>query len=221
MTTRLIVGLALALAALAAPAAPIIAVDLSLAPGIQSAVTARPGEFLLIDVRVANDGLAPSPVVFDSILLDAFHSDSTPGVSAFLPSPIAGNLTLATPLVVDAFAGLAAIPGAPLATGAAPPPAGAGGNLGGVGLIDLFPAPVDFILAPGASAVVFSLFVAVQGPGSSVIDTAGLFGQPALALNGAGIAATHLAATVTVVAEPAAGLLLMAGAGLIALGRRR
>ena len=211
-------------------ALPIIAVDTDPGTvGIQSTRSVLPGTTFTVDVVISDDGNAPTPTIFDTVVLDVFFTTAA-GALAFGPTgPVAGSLTTAggSGVSSDAFDLSPPIvfgpvgPGSPLTTDGAPAAAGTQG-LGGVGYSD----PLTYVVGASPFTILSVDFVALPSFGSSTIDTSGIFDGPALALAGSplGPGATdptvHIPGTINVIPEPSTLLLL--GSGILGLiGARR
>ena len=221
-----LVSLALVLWAIStsASAVPIITVDMDPGTaGIQNTLTVAPGAVFSVDIVIFDDGSAPTPTIFDTVILDLFFTTAD-GVLGFGPTgPVAGTLSAAGGLAsFDAFSLAALSPGFSLATDGAPAPAGTVG-VGAVGYFD----PTTYLVAGAATFTILSMdFVALPAAGSSTIDTAGVFGGPALALAGAPLGpgptdpTIHVPGIVNVIIIPEPGTVALLGAVLAGLAIR-
>ena len=210
-----------------AGAAPIIEVDLDpLTPGTQFTRTVEVGSTFTVDVLILDDGLAPSPFIFDTIILGTSFNDMGavlgPGPTGFVAGSLASfpaSSDVATAAAVTPGAALLPIPG-PL-----PPSPGFASFLGPAGLI--YFSPFSASVGVGSPFSVYSVDFTALGLGMSTILAAGSPpGSPELASAGMAIFAGLFPATVTVVpatVAPEPGSLLVFGsglAGLLLLGRR-
>ena len=213
------VAAGLALVALSKPASaiPVIEVDLDTGvAGTQFFRTVTVGTTFSVDIRILDIGGAPSPVVFDTIILEVGFNDAGPVLGPGPTGPIAGALAGLSP-AIDLFGVAATAPGSPLTTG----PSAVAAPLSGSGAIGLvFPGTVA--VGPGPGASVFTLDFTALTPGTSIIFAAGTPpGSPEVSLLGMGISAGFGPGLITVVPEPASMLIFGSGLAGLALVRRR
>lgn len=219
-------------------AAPVINVDLEPGtPGIQLSKTVALGSGPFpVDIVITDDGVAPTPVFIDGILLEVSFNDAvgilafggvvttSTGVSAFP----ALQTTAGPGLILDAFVGPPPLgpATAPLGLGAsAPAPtftAGTGAfgmvNGGAPGMVPPLTMGVDAGMVAGpATAVVASTTFSPAALGSTMLVADGAFiGVPPFGYGtpvvypapGTGVAGISPTSMVTVVPEPSAMLFL-------------
>lgn len=204
-------------------AAPVISVDLDLGTaGIQSTRTVGLGTTFTVGVLLSDDGVgAPTPVGFDTVVLETLFNDSGAVLALGPTGPVAGALAGLTGTSFDFFGGFVPVaPGGSLGVGlsfAGAFPAFASGS----GVTGMLGVPT-YSVGPGPAVSIFTIdFTAVAKGTSSVLALGSPPGSPELALTGAPIFATTVAGVVTVVPEPGTLLLLGSGlAGLLLAGRR-
>jgi len=212
-------------------AGAVISIDMDpLTPGIQNTLTVTQGDMFSIEVLIGDDGQTPSPVTFDTLLLELSYNNAGavlgPGSAGFIGGDLAGN----SPFAIDLFGTpppVLSSTGGPLTAGPSSPVLGYANGSGAVGLFD----PTLFILTPGSTLSVLSYEFAALAAGNSTILPAGSPpGSPVLALGGQPVAAQLLSGSVTVernvsaVPEPHSATLMIIGSaciGAIQFRRRR
>ena len=221
-TGIVVAALFLFLGVTTASAVPIISVDMdNTMAGIQNTLNVTPGTTFTVDVVIDDDGNAPSPTTFDTVILEMFFNDSVSVLSPGPTGPVAGALAGNSIFTASLFGPLGPLVPGTTVLGTGPSSAPAGGFAGGSGAIGLFDF-LSFTVTPGSPTTIFSMdFTAgVLGfPSSSQILAAGTgpFGSPELALGGNGIAAILAPGTVNVgvsVALPTPGTLALLLPGL-------
>lgn len=204
-------------------ATPIVAIDLSPLPGIQTMLTVAPGAPSFIASVVAyDDGSAvpgPTPVTVTSAIFDV--TSSAAGVAALGPSATAGTFAGALAAALDAFSVAPTAPGIPLTPGLPPVP----GSLGTVGYFDALPFPAGGALLPIDMALSPTMFIdlinftvtpgVIEGITTLAVSPFPIFGVSPPVPVSVPLVPAPLPASVTVMAtptpEPSTVLLLSAG----------
>lgn len=177
-------------------ATPIISVDLDPATaGIQSVLSVDVGTTFTIDVMITEDGLTPTPTIFDTVILDLSFNDAGVVLGAGPTGAIAGSLAGA-PLTFDVFGGfIPTMTGNPLGSVPAAPLSGYSNSGGAISLLNF----ALFTVVPGTEQSIFSFDFTALGVGTSSILAAGTpEGSPELALFGVPIFANLAPGTITV-----------------------
>ena len=80
----LLILLALSVNSVPVIAAPLpISVDMDpTTAGIQNTLNVQVGDTFTVDVLISDDGVAPSPVIFDAVILEAYFNDAKPAQPA-------------------------------------------------------------------------------------------------------------------------------------------
>ena len=165
-----------------ADAAALISVDTDpLTPGIQSSLNVDLGDTFTVEVIISDDAIAPTPTIFNAVILEAFFNDAGAVLGLGPTGAIAGSLAGTTAFTFDAISTTLVTPGASLTQGASTLGGGFTSGSGAVGLLG-----VPFFTVGAVSQSIFSLDFTALYPGTSTILAGGTspFGVTPLALTG-------------------------------------
>jgi MYXO-CTERM domain-containing protein len=201
-------------------AMPLVSIDLDPAtPGIQDTLSIDAGNSFTVNMVLSVTG---APVAMDTVLFETVFNSAGPVLGLSGGAPTAGALAGAVPIALDAYSAFLLLPGAAMATAAAPytPAAGFAGQSGGHGMLLLGAPPVlgEFSF--------YSLTFDALVPGTSEIAPSAGAGLPlegGIGFLGTVVPFDIASATVTVtdpgIQLPEPSILALFGLGLLGLRR--